>query len=481
MSIIMLASVVLVSCKKDDDDDPTPTPTPVEDGIYLVGTATGFEGMILDGMMSPGQVEGDEFASLPREGMFEKFIYLNAGTFYVGVKQGATEEKLGWDAAGAQEMDLAGEESQIFGKVFHGTVENNGTEFTVDAGFYHVVYDETTSKVYYTKIDSWGVIGDATDNGWADEYNMPSKNMSPAEATWEVTDVPIRERGGFKFRYNNGWKISTDDFIIFSNVGKGDTESDWLMGGGTFAYPSAGEGVYTIELNWSLKDGWAFTATKTGDLEPLPEYPAELYMIGASVGGWDWSTVDLPMVPANSNPHLFWKIVWIESGVADPGFKFAPVKDWQGDFGSDGGEAVDGVYNIGSSNVAEPAESGYYMVVVNLLDETIEVNPAMVYGIGDAFGTWDAAQEAAIFTVDNANEVISFNSFPAAGDLRMHVAASTLTNANGDAIEWWQAEFILRDGIIEYRGTGGDQEPRIPVTAGQSISLNFRTNTGSIQ
>ena len=61
------------------------------------------------------------------------------------------------------------------------------------------------------------------------------------------------------------------------------------------------------------------------------------------------------------------------------------------------------------------------------------------------------------------------------GDLRIYVA----TGVQG--VDWWQSELVVRDDKIEYRGKGGDQEPRVPVTIGKTVSLDFRTNTGSIQ
>lgn len=61
------------------------------------------------------------------------------------------------------------------------------------------------------------------------------------------------------------------------------------------------------------------------------------------------------------------------------------------------------------------------------------------------------------------------------GDLRIYVS----TGIQG--VDWWQSEFLLRDGKIEYRGKGGDQEPRVQIETGKTVTLDFRTNTGTIQ
>ena len=163
--------------------------------------------------------------------------------------------------------------------------------------------------------------------------------------------------------------------------------------------------------------------------------------------------------------------VWLYEGGE---FKFAPQRDWIGDFGKTG-DATDGVFGKGTDNVPVPAAgTGYYIVVVDLENETIEVNPATVYGIGDAFGSYDVKKPEYLFTVDNDNKVIKFTDVPAAGDLRMYAAASTL------ACDWWQAEFIVLSGVIEFRGTGNDQD-RVALTAGQDVSLNFKDLTGTIE
>jgi hypothetical protein len=61
-----------------------------------------------------------------------------------------------------------------------------------------------------------------------------------------------------------------------------------------------------------------------------------------------------------------------------------------------------------------------------------------------------------------------------AAELRLHVTHPYL----GD---WWHAEFIFLDGIIEYRADGGDQE-RFSINAGeQTIVLDFINQTGKIE
>jgi hypothetical protein len=475
--LFIAALAIFSACEKDDDDDDPGVPA--EDGVYLTGPATGFDGLVLDGMMQPGREEGEGFSSNLRTGMYEKFLYLTAGNFNIVEKSGETEMTYGFVEGTSDTFDNEGEGDETDGPVTTGEVVDGGVAFSApSAGFYHVIMDKTAGKVWFTQITQWAVIGDATDLGWSDEYAMTEVSLGAESAEWEITDLTLRERGGFKFRYNSGWKISTDDVIIFANIGKGDTDDEFIMGGGTFPYPDAGEGAYTVTLSWTIEDGFSYSTERTGDVEPLPEYPEELYMIGASVGGWDWATVDLPMIPVHSKPHLFWKIVWIEAGVADAGYKFAPQKEWNGDFGYDGEEPVDGIFKMGGTNMPDPDVSGYYMVVVNFETDEIAVVDPKVYLIGDAIGSWDTADSEGLFLVDNENEVITLTKMlSATNELRMY---AWFDAAEGWFTDWWQSEFMVLEGEIEFRGAGDDQ-PRVAVTDSQyTIELNFRTGAGSI-
>ena len=474
--LFIAAMAIFSACDKDDDEDPV---IPAEDGIYLTGPATGLDGLVLEGMMEAGREEGEGFSSNLRTGMFEKFMYLTAGNFNIVEKSGDTEMTYGFKSGTTVIFDNEGEGDETDGPVATGEFEDGGTAFSApSAGFYHVVMDKTTGYVWFTKVNHWALIGDATDLGWSGEYVMEEVSLTATSAEWEITDLTLRERGGFKFRYNSGWKITTDDFIIFANIGRGESLSEFMMGGDVFPFPSTGEGAYTVTLNWSLEDGFSYAYDRTGDVEPLPEYPEELYMIGASVGGWDWAEIDLPMIPVHSKPHLFWKIVWIEAGVADAGYKFAPQRDWSGDFGYDGEEPVDGIFQMGGTNMPDPDVSGYYMVVVNFETDEIAVVDPKVYLIGDAIGSWDTAYPDGLFTVDNDNDVVTLTKeLSATNELRMY---AWFDAAEGWFTDWWQSEFMVLDGEIEFRGTGDDQTRVAVSDAEYTIDLNFKTGAGSI-
>lgn len=202
-------------------------------------------------------------------------------------------------------------------------------------------------------------------------------------------------------------------------------------------------------------------------------YPSALYMIGDGVGDWSWDNTDLPMIPVNSHPNLFWKIVWMDGSGS---FKIFPQKGWDNGIGQPVKDLAtpSNLYDFGTENIPVPSNPGYYMVVVDYTAKKISVSTPAVYLIGNTIGSWETSNPAGLFTVDNANSVVTITKTLAADELRIYAWHPWFT-------DWWQSEFIILNGKIAFRGTGGDQT-RVPVTAGShTVNLNFKTGDGSIQ
>lgn len=469
----------------NDDDDNVDDGPKVLDGMYIKGAGTALADLDSDGKMT---VAKNEVLQEDRESLFEMYIAVKAGSegFNIVEVAGSVTKTYGPgdDFAVVAEADRNVDEPKV--DFYRGSLVETNNKFTVPAdGLYHVFFDKTLMKVAVVPVN-WGIIGGATPGGWTSSTAMTSSAYNATKMSFEIAEVTML-KNEWKFRYSDGWKVILDSELDLGD-GKKGVKVNTNFGGAIEALEAGGGnisnatyGVYKINITWELGVGTTATITWVKDGEPLPEYPAEMYMIGGSIGGWDWAANGIQMVPVHSNPHVFWRIVWITKGATDPGVKFAPVKAWQGDFGVNEAEgAVNGVWKKGANNLPEVAASGYYMVVVNLKNETVEVNAPKVYGIGDAFGSWDAAQAATLFTVNNTDKVLVSTAATAAGNLRMHTAASTLTKENGNPVDWWQAEFNVINSKIEYRGTGGDQAA-VPVTVGQKATLNFSTGAGSIQ
>lgn len=474
-------ALTFTSCDKEEDE-PQVIDNPVY-GFQIQGTATGDKVFTIDQqqMVEPSS---DFAVKVTREGMLYGIYFLTTGDF--AFKNVTVSGTTTYSAANVAEATQEAEAGEAFTYKKGDLVEGGTDVFSVtEEGLYYILTDETTKKFFLVKINNFEI------NATGDKATLVSANAEGA--TYEAKAVALRSV--FKVRINTAWKLITED-IPWTNLDAGGADGDHcrpvlsyggaldgLTGDGADIAVDNGGNLLDFTFTWNpaVKGIAGITvATKDAGELPPPDFPENLYMIGGSIGGWDWAANGIEMVPVHSNPHLFWRIVWMGVGADANGVKFSPEKDWGKDFGVDAAAgATNGVYAKGVDNVPAVATEGYYMVVVNLKEETIEVNPAMVYGINPVFGDADWAGGIE-FTVDNANKVITSPAFTAAGDLRMYVKAATMTNADGAATDWWQSEFNVYSGKIEYRGTGNDQAAN-PVTAGQKVSLNFSDGTATIQ
>jgi len=194
-------------------------------------------------------------------------------------------------------------------------------------------------------------------------------------------------------------------------------------------------------------------------------YPAEMYMIGQDFGGWDWSSDGVAvMTPVHGFEGHFWCIRYI---TADNGFKWCAKREWNGDFFSLGEDL--GFYTNDGNAFVE--QDGMYMIYMDMVNGKISVEPAKVYGMGDCFGGWNTATYP--FSVEGKTMVATTAH---AGELRIY-AASDISPVGGD---WWKMEFVPMDGVIVYRGAGDDQD-RIPVTAGATITLDFNSESATVE
>ena len=367
------------------------------------------------------------------EGQFWTVRYISAGK---GFKFNS-ERKWGGDFWGLTTND--------------GFTEAGGNCTVAEDGIYLVHVDLKNEKVHVEPARVYG-IGNCF-GGW-------NEAMEGALFTADGKTLKATVQAAGELRMYVASAISTSDwwtreFMIFD--GKIDYRGD-DEGQGDQARVNALQGqVVTLDFN-------AGTGSIAGEGE-APTLPETMYIIGDGVGGWDWTgDYIVDMTPVNGKPGQFWAIRNIEAG---KGFKFCAVKDWNGDFT---GLGEDSGYTVDSGNCFV-AETGVYMIYVDVENKKLCVEPAKVYGIGDCFGAWDQAMENALFTAADGKLSITV---PNAGELRIYAASSIATS------DWWTREFIILDGKIAYRGNGGDQE-RVPVTAGQKVTLDFNAGTGTIE
>lgn len=88
----------------------------------------------------------------------------------------------------------------------NGTLEVNGDNIKVaEAGFYKINVDLDALTYTIQKTD-WGLIGDATPDGWNSDQNM---TYDAAEGAWTITlDLTV---GAVKFRANDDWGLNYGD------------------------------------------------------------------------------------------------------------------------------------------------------------------------------------------------------------------------------------------------------------------------------
>lgn len=267
---------------------------------------------------------------------------------------------------------------------------------------------------------------------------------------------------------NQYWKIVPQenvdgDFwanpgIVGPAIDGNDAMSGSLVNDGAGAGKIAKAGKYIMTIN--MMD---YTYT-------IEAAPTELYMTGSGYSWTDWKQ----LIPIYGTDDQFWTVVYLAEGEQ---FKFAPQAGWGGDFGySDTtikGEAGANITSSSEGNLVAGKAGWYILHVTNGTDRILEVLEPNVYLIGDTAGEWniDASHKFTVPTTKDGEFVSP--AFAKDAELRMCVNI-------GDPGNWWQTEFIITNGKIDYRGKGGDQ-PRLNVSGGQKAYLNFTTGAADIR
>lgn len=449
----------------------------VLDGFYVYGEATGNADKVLSqNAMAAGF---NEVEKATRAGMYEKYIYLEGGKDFALIENSNKDKK--FYGAELTEVNYGKGTEEAPGKNFEDNpdmmilqgkliIGDTAPKMRVkESGLYHIVLDNNKkgdlaegAQIIIQKAD-FGVSGVC--NGWGFTQGEPTVGADGVVTfTWKDLDFP--SKGEFKFSSCHGWKINLDE------EGKVKAEVSFGLEGGKLALTSTNitvdkAGLYDLTLVFTPKAGeLAGSFSYAAKLTKESNLPEACYLIGDGIKGWEIQKGDaLAMIPAHSEPGCFWAIRHIE---AEKGFKFSQIAtDWGKDFT---GLGTDTGYTVKESNCFV-AETGLYMIEVDYSKNVVTVSKAVVCGMGDVFGSWDEGKYP--FTVSGQTMTTKAT---AANNLRMY-AVSTFAAATGN---WWHREFNIYDGKISYRGTGGELAA-VPVTAGQTITLDFNAGTGTIK
>ncbi len=451
-------------------------------GFYVAGPATGSDEIKPDCVMAVGFNEVDKAV---RDGMYEKYIVLEADKeFYLLYNDGNTKSRY---SATLAQFNTPEEEayadnppSVMKGKLVIG--DDAPAMKVAKTGLYHIVLDINKTgdldaaggaQILLLDASDFGVRGGM--NGWGFTSADPKvTEFSNDGVTFNFKDQELGKGGEFKFATGNYWKVTLDD------AGKVKAEVSLAAGmtlNGDNIKVDKG-GLYDIALTFKLAQGsfdksFSYTAVCTQESTA----PETMYMNGGQWGGanWDWSADGIvELVPVWGAPGYFWCTRWFDGSQE---FKFCAKKEWNGDFGDNG-------------NNCKVPESGFYTVLVNGNENTVEIKPAEVYVIGlcgtaktENQDVWDF-NGADVLKLAADGQVLK-GTLASSAELRIaskvHPAAPIdgVTTGNG-WIDWWKTEFIFFDGKIAYRGAGNDQE-RVQGVAGKVLVLDFNNGTAALE
>ena len=324
-----------------------------------------------------------------------------------------------------------------------------------------IIAEDGTYDIYFKYEDryvnallcggGYSVIGKVGGYNWTMDFEMTEGEPGI------YVSAPLKIEGAFKIRYRHAW----DGAIGAAETNATDgVDQVYELTVGEPA-PAVADGKY----NFHVAPG-TYTVTydsTNGTVSVDNAFPSTVYFIG-QYNNWDWNTCT-ELVPVNGVAGQFWTVRYLEAGSE---FKFNTAKAWNGDETASVGEAIG--FTTPGNGVVENA--GLYMIFVDYTQSKTTVAPASIYGMGGCFaGGWDAGTP---FTV-NEDGTASIST-TAEAELRMYAAAP-----EGYSIDWWRMEFIFfEDGVIAYRGNGGDQD-RYTVAAGKTITLDFNAGTGSVE
>lgn len=323
-----------------------------------------------------------------------------------------------------------------------------------------VIQKETPIETPAVDPNGYYLLGNVNGNGWNPEE--PVWFAKVADGIYEVT-VTTENEGENWYKFYGG-----------TDAGNWDGANAHVMGCDT-----NGDGSLFNYINWSAdlqcpiisgKGKWKVRLDVNNWTYTINEVKPDLFL---TCSNYDWGGKWLQLVPFNKSEEDFWTIIYLHEGEQ---FKFAPQAGWGDDFGYTGttinDEAGANITSSSDGNLVVGKAGWYLLKVQNGSTKALTVLQPNVYLIGDAAGEWNIA-DSHKFTVPTTEDgVFESPAFAADAELRMCVSV--------DGFEWWQSEFMVFDGKIEYRGRGIDQN-RVNVKAGQKVTLNFTAGTGEIK
>jgi len=209
---------------------------------------------------------------------------------------------------------------------------DGGDNIATTAGTYKITFDEI-NLTYKIETYSWGLVGDATPNGW-DGPDFPLDYDSCSD-TWRAV-VKLND-GEWKIRQNNDWAV---------NLGSDGADGNLQAGGGNIPVTL---GYYQIIVDFNNS---TYTIEKT-----------IIYgVVGSGYNDWG-ATPDFPFTPDYCNEGIYYAN---NVTILDGEIKFRVNNDWAVNYGDTG---LDGILEDGGDNI--PSVAGQYDIMLDFSNPSV--------------------------------------------------------------------------------------------------------------
>jgi len=209
---------------------------------------------------------------------------------------------------------------------------DGGDNIATTAGTYKITFDEV-NLTYKIETYSWGLVGDATPNGW-DGPDFPLDYDSCSD-TWRAV-VKLND-GEWKIRQNNDWAV---------NLGSDGADGNLQAGGGNIPVTL---GYYQIIVDFNNS---TYTIEKTN-----------IYgVVGSGYNDWG-ATPDFPFTPDYCNEGIYYAN---NVTILDGEIKFRVNNDWAVNYGDTG---LDGILEDGGDNI--PSVAGQYDIMLDFSNPSV--------------------------------------------------------------------------------------------------------------
>lgn len=437
------------------------------DGFYVYGPATGAENIISDNMMSRGVNEVDKTF---RPGMKEKYLWLEGGKdfFLINYEAG----KISKYSAILSDVDLSAYDENPKGFVHSGKLMTEddvpaGMELpamqVAEDGFYHIIFDTNVEKdIPQAQIIVMPVEWYINGANVLDEEKKGAREVKEdGTIIWTWDEVECAVGAAMKFKYDpSAWKINLDATgDVRAEISLGDkmdgkntcsNYTDKTIAEYNDIYLTGAEdqngGVYKVTLTYTKQQGEVGDSFKY-NFERLRDLNSFL------VGGYA-----LTPMHADSKMDASWAVRYLTAGTelkAESKIYNRETKQWE--------ESI-----VATATVEN---TGLNLIFFDNAEQTIALSEAQIYGIGPVFEgneTW--SEKTFAYTVNEDGTVTS----PAAvgdGVPRQYLLV--------EGASWWQAEFVVTNGVVVYRGAGGEVHGKADVMrTGQKLTIDFATGEG---